>query len=72
MFEKILEYINEHQMLQEGDTVVAGVSGGADSVCLLFVLLKIRETIPFRLTAVHMNHKIREEAGEDAAFVEAV
>ncbi len=72
MFEKILEYINEHQMLQEGDTVVAGVSGGADSVCLLFVLLKIRETIPFRLTAVHMNHKIREEAGEDAAFVEAL
>ncbi len=72
MIEKILEYINEHQMLQEGDTVVAGVSGGADSVCLLFVLLKIRETIPFRLTAVHMNHKIREEAGEDAAFVEAL
>lgn len=72
MIEKILEYINEHQMLQEGDTVVAGVSGGADSVCLLFVLLKIRETIPFHLTAVHMNHKIREEAGEDAAFVEAL
>lgn len=72
MIEKILEYINEHQMLQEGDTVVAGVSGGADSVCLLFVLLKIRETISFRLTAVHMNHKIREEAGEDAAFVEAL
>ena len=69
MINKVLAYINEHHMLQPGDGVVAGISGGADSVCLLFVLLKIREIIPFELSVVHVNHKIRKEAGEDAAFV---
>ena len=62
--------MDEHHMLTPGDRVVAGVSGGADSVCLLFVLLKIREEIPFSLHGVHVNHGIRKEAGEDAAYVE--
>ncbi len=72
MVKRVLEYIKEHHMLQEGSTVAAGISGGADSVCLLFILLKIREQMPFKLIAVHVNHQIREEAGEDAAFVEAL
>mgnify|MGYP001444790438 CR=1 FL=1 len=38
--EKVFAYIREHHMLQAGDRVVAGVSGGADSVCLLFLLLE--------------------------------
>lgn len=57
-------------MLSEGDVVAAGVSGGADSVCLLFVLLQLRQEIPFSLAAVHVNHGIRPEAGQDAAYVE--
>lgn len=56
-------------MIEEGDTIVAGVSGGADSVCLLFVLLKIREKIPFRLAVAHVDHGIREDAAKDAAYV---
>ncbi len=72
MVKRVLKYIRENHMLQEGSTVVAGISGGADSVCLLFILLRIREQMPFKLIAVHVNHQIREEAGEDAAFVEAL
>ena len=59
-------------MLRAGDVVVAGVSGGADSVCLLFMLREMRKKIPFTLLAAHVNHGIREEAGEDARFVQAL
>lgn len=56
-------------MLKPQDVVAAGVSGGADSVCLLFLLQKMQERIPFRLLVVHVNHGIRREAGEDEAYV---
>ena len=69
MIRKVTEYINHYHMLQPHDAVAAGISGGADSVCLLFLLNKIREEIPFELFVVHVNHGIREEAGEDEAFV---
>ena len=57
-------------MLQPGDRVVAGISGGADSVCLLFLLLAYAKKVPITLAVVHINHGIRSEAGEDASFVE--
>lgn len=52
--------------------MIAGISGGADSVCLLFVLLEIRKQIPFTLEVVHINHGIREDAVQDAEFVKAL
>lgn len=72
MIAKVLDYIKKYRMIEENDTIVAGISGGADSVCLLFMLLKIREKLPFRLAVVHVNHGIRGEAGEDAAFVQKI
>ena len=59
-------------MMQPEDVVAAGVSGGADSVCLLFLLKKLQERIPFRILVVHVNHGIRKEAGEDEAFVRSL
>ena len=50
--EKVFAYIKEHQMLQPGDRVVAGVSGGADSVCLLFLLLEWRREFPLDIAVV--------------------
>lgn len=70
MIGKIMDYIKEYQMIQENDVVIAGVSGGADSVCLLFVLLEIQKKIPFQIRVVHVDHGIRKEAGRDADFVE--
>ena len=50
---------------------MAGISGGADSVCLLFVLKNLCEELGMELIAVHVNHGIRgEEAMEDQRFVE--
>ena len=58
-------------MLKRGDHVVAGVSGGADSVCLLLVLHKLQESIPFFLEVVHIEHGIRgAESLRDQHFVE--
>lgn len=66
---KVFAFIEEHRMLQPGDRVVAGISGGADSVCLLFVLLEWAKRKPLHLAVVHVNHKIRPEAGQDAEYV---
>lgn len=70
MIDRIKNYIKKYHMLSDGDTVAAGISGGADSVCLLFVLKELQQEMHLNLLAVHVNHKIRPEAGEDAAYVE--
>ena len=57
-------------MIASGDRIVAGVSGGADSLCLLFLLLKYARRVPFRLCVVHVDHGIRQDAEEDARYVE--
>lgn len=69
--QQIFHTIEEYQMIQPGMRVVAGISGGADSVCLLYVLCRYREIVPFELTAVHVEHGIRgAESLEDAAFTQ--
>lgn len=72
---KIDNYIEKNHMIQKGDRVVAGVSGGADSVCLFKILTHLqtvwRETRPFSLAVVHVEHGLRgREAMEDAAWVQ--
>ena len=66
---KVFEYCDKHHMLQKGDNVVLGVSGGADSVCLLFMLLSLKEKLELNLHVVHVNHGIRTEAKADADYV---
>lgn len=69
IFLRVKAYIEKYGMIAPDDTIVAGVSGGADSVCLLFLLHELAQELSFRIIAVHVNHGIREEAAEDAAFV---
>lgn len=65
--------LDQDQMIPEEGTVYAGLSGGADSVCLLSMLAAYRERHSFSLTAVHIHHGIRgAEAEEDALFCEAL
>lgn len=71
MIERIKASIEKDKLIMPGDCVLAGVSGGADSVCLLLILLELRETMGFTLQVVHVEHGIRGEDGRnDAAFVE--
>lgn len=67
---KALEAVERYQMIQPGDTVAAGVSGGADSVALLDFLRHLRRSVPFTLLVCHLDHQLRgEESRRDAAFV---
>jgi tRNA(Ile)-lysidine synthase len=68
--EKVLRYIRERQLMDAGDRVCVAVSGGADSVALLQVLLELRGALGIVLAVAHFNHGLRGEASEaDEAFV---
>ena len=70
---KIKEYIEKYNMLNKGDGVVLGLSGGPDSVCLFFVLLALKEEYNLTISAVHINHMIRgKDADEDQEYVESL
>lgn len=69
MVKKVAEYIQKYHMLKNGDTVIVGVSGGADSVCLLSVLSTLRECMQLTVIAAHVNHMFRETAERDERYV---
>ena len=62
--------IKRFSLLEKGDVVTVALSGGADSVSLLYVLLSLKEQLGITVNAAHLNHSIRgEEAERDAKFV---
>jgi tRNA(Ile)-lysidine synthase len=68
--QRVLDYIRKHELLKAGDRVGIAVSGGADSVALLRLLLELRKEIGVVLSVVHFNHKLRgAESEEDERFV---
>ncbi len=71
MISKFMETIKRYNMLQENDHIIIGLSGGADSITLLHLLIEIKDIYNLSLTAVHINHGIRgEEAYNDEIFVQ--
>jgi tRNA(Ile)-lysidine synthase len=71
--ETVLAYIRKHGLLAPGDRVGGAVSGGADSVALLRLLLELRRELGIVLSVVHFNHKLRgAESDEDQRFVTAL
>ena len=71
MEKKILETIKKYNLIEDGEKVVIGVSGGPDSITLLDALLKIKNKgiIKFDVLVCHVNHLIREEAIDDENYV---
>ena len=70
MLNKLSTFLRERKMVQPGDTVIAAVSGGADSVALLFALYLLKEKLGITLEAAHFNHNLRgEESNRDEIFV---
>ncbi|MST81519.1 tRNA lysidine(34) synthetase TilS [Lachnospiraceae bacterium Oil+RF-744-WCA-WT-13] len=75
--ERIRQYIEKYRLIRAGDSVCAGLSGGADSVCLLMALVYLRDhgELPpaVSLSAVHVNHCLRgAESDKDQDFVRAL
>src|ERR1700687_1046202 len=65
-----LRCLLKYEMLRPGDRVGVAVSGGADSVALLLLLLELREKLGIVLSVVHFNHKLRGRASDaDEKFV---
>ncbi len=70
---KVLNTIKKYNLIENGDKIVLGVSGGPDSICMLNILNFIRNDknlhIDFDIIVAHINHMIREEAKDDEEFV---
>ena len=73
MLEKVRQTIRKHGLLEIGDRIVAAVSGGPDSICLLRILLLLASDYRLELLIAHMNHGMRgEESDRDERFVEKI
>ncbi len=66
---RVRETMRHWPMFSPGDLVVAAVSGGADSLVLLDVLVHMRDELGIELRVLHVDHGVRPESGEDAAWV---
>lgn len=71
LVKKIEQNIKEHNLIVPEDGVVLGVSGGPDSMLLLYALNEIKEKLNFKIYVAHINHGIREEAVYDEGLVKS-
>ncbi len=70
MENKVIEAVSRYNMLKNGDNVIVGLSGGADSTALLHILSRLSERLGITVSACHINHNLRgEESLRDESFV---
>jgi tRNA(Ile)-lysidine synthase len=69
VLERVTKTARAHDMFRPGETVLVHVSGGPDSVCLLESLVRLRRLFRIRLEVFHLDHGLREDSGDDAAYV---
>lgn len=73
MEEKVLDTVYKYNIIKENDNIVLGLSGGPDSMALLYILLATRKIIPFNLVLAHVNHGVRgDDAVKDEMFVKDI
>ena len=73
LYERFRDFVAEREMISPGDRVLAAVSGGADSVCMLLLLNELRGEVPFELLSCYIEHGIRgSESVDDGVFVESL
>ena len=65
---RVINYLDD--ILNEGDTIVLGCSGGPDSMALLDILIKIRKNKNLSIVCAHVNHKVRRESEDEMTWLE--
>ena len=70
--ERVARLLTRERLVTSGDRVLLGVSGGCDSVALTHVMAALKRSRKLWLGIVHVNHRLRDEADADAAFVHAL
>jgi len=71
LIKKVTSFITRNKLISKGEHVMAALSGGRDSVCLLYILNQLKSQLDFTLSAIHINHGIRGQASDnDQAFAE--
>jgi len=69
VLERVTKTVREHDMFVPDDLVLAWVSGGPDSVCLLESLVRLRRLFRIRIAVFHLDHRLRSDSAKDAAYV---
>lgn len=69
ILQKIRETIKKYDLIHKGDKIVVGVSGGPDSVCLLYLLNSLKKELRLSLHIAHLDHMLRRDSYKDAEFV---
>jgi tRNA(Ile)-lysidine synthetase-like protein len=69
VLERVTKTARRYEMFEPGDLVLACVSGGPDSVCLVETLVRLRRLFKFRVEVFHLDHRLRGASGEDAEYV---
>jgi tRNA(Ile)-lysidine synthase len=68
--QRVFDFIRQHRLLSANERLVVAVSGGADSVCLLHILVRLKERLKIKLHIAHLNHQLRgAESDADADYV---
>lgn len=68
--DEVLKTIKKYSLINKGDKIVVGVSGGPDSICLLHILYILKEELGIEIVAAHINHMIREAADNETEYVQ--
>ena len=69
MIDQVYNFMTQHQMVPRGGRILAAVSGGADSMCLLEVLQLLKERLGTEVRVLHVHHGLRDSAERDLLFV---
>lgn len=70
MVESVIDFIQSEQLILPGDKVAVALSGGADSMAVLHLLMALRPSWSLELSAIHIHHGLRKASDQEATFVQ--